>query len=662
MEYKFDRFLKFQELTNWLKAIVSAYPHLIHIESYGKSNEGRELWLATITDLGTGVASHKPAHWVDANIHATETTSGVAACYLIQYLIDGFSSGDKKVMHALKTRAFYVVPRVNPDGVEAALSDRPKFLRSSTRYWPWQDSSRKQPGIEASDIDGDGKILTMRVQDDNGAWVEHPSDPRVMIPVDHELSPALQGADPSVPRFRILPEGLIENYDGFTIPTPPKAQGLDLNRNFPAGWSKDIKGSGDHAMSEPEIYHLVRAIADRPNICGYNAYHTSGGILLRPSSMKSDTELPVSDVWVWKEMGRTATSLTGSPLYQCYDDFTWDKNNAPMSGAADDFMYDHFGVFSWTTEFWDVIHEATGVRASTKIWYLGPTVEQELAIAKWADRNAPGSYHNWRDFQHPQLGLVQLGGADHFNLTTNPPGHLMLNEVKGHAEFAVYQALLSPQLEILQASAEVVCFHNDPTSTDVDSRNKHGSKQRSKHGTPEKDPFNGAESKSNIIPPSSSDVSSDETSAKGGNEGKKSWNQFALNLVETIASPPPPVKPKPKCTWRVMVGVANTGFLPTNVSEMGTKINVTLPVEVEIYPSEGYPDLSPADGHSPMRTSIGQLSGRLSTRVEWSGCDGTPDRALCTWLITAAADLPGIHVVASHPRAGKKATFIALKN
>lgn len=55
-----------------------------------------------------------------ANIHATETTAGVAACYIIQHLVDGYSSNAPIIVQALKTRTFYVVPRVNPDGVEVS--------------------------------------------------------------------------------------------------------------------------------------------------------------------------------------------------------------------------------------------------------------------------------------------------------------------------------------------------------------------------------------------------------------------------------------------------------------------------------------------------------------------------------------------------------------
>jgi murein tripeptide amidase MpaA len=72
----------------------------------------------TITDFATGAASTKPAHWVDANIHSVEVTAGIAACYLIHYLVDGYTRNDAQITNALRTRTFYIVPRVNPDGVE----------------------------------------------------------------------------------------------------------------------------------------------------------------------------------------------------------------------------------------------------------------------------------------------------------------------------------------------------------------------------------------------------------------------------------------------------------------------------------------------------------------------------------------------------------------
>ncbi len=443
--YNFDRFLRYEEMIEWLEGLAQSFPHLVTLERYGKSHLGRDLLLATVTDSTTGPHDSKPAHWIDANIHATEVTGGVAALYVLHYLTSEFGRNDQ-VSEALRTRTFYVVPRVNPDGVEDALADRPLFHRSSVRPWPWRDG-HTWPGLSMQDIDGDGRVRTMRIPDQDGAWIEHDLEPRVMIPVGPHGAPA------GKQRYRLLDEGTIENYDGFTIPTPRDPAGLDLNRNFPSGWSTTVLGSGDHPLSEPEIDALVRTVRARTNICGYNAFHTSGGFMLRPSSAQPDSWILPYDLWVFNEFGKVAADLTTYPVHSVFEDLTWDKSNT-MGGAGDDWAYEHLGVFSWTTEFWDAIFAATGDHSPTDIWYVGPTPEQELAVCKWTDTHAPDSYANWYPFDHPQLGKIEIGGADKFRIWINAPASRIRSEVEPHAKFAVYQALASPRLQIKLADAE----------------------------------------------------------------------------------------------------------------------------------------------------------------------------------------------------------------
>ena len=505
-DYDFDRFLRYDELTSWLHALAEAHPELMTVESYGRSHEGRELWVATVTDTSTGSHDSKPAHWVDASIHAVELTATVAACFLLQHLVDGHGA-DPKVAAALATRTFYVVPRVNPDGAEWALSDTPRFRRSSTRPWPWSDAHR-WPGLHTDDVDRDGRVLQMRFADPDGAWMAHPDDERLLVPVPPD------GAAAGTTRYRLLPEGTVTDHDGFTIPTPRPPEGLDLNRNFPAGWNTQVLGAGDHPLSEPEIDALVRAVVARPNVCGYNAFHTSGGVLLRPSSTQPDSSLPPADVWTWKQLGEVGTRLTGYPVHSVFEDFTWDKA-VTMSGAADDWAYEHLGVFAWTTEFWDVVEAATGAKQSSEFWYVGPTDDQALAVLHWADQHAPGEFVPWYPFEHPQLGLVELGGWPYVGIWTNPPPSLLRAEVVGHADFAVAQAMASPCLEIAHSAAVHL----------------------------------------------------------GGD------------------------------TWRVEVGVANTGWLPTAVSTRATNANLVRPVLVELS-GDG---VEPVDG--PARVRLGQLGG-----------------------------------------------------
>jgi hypothetical protein len=563
--YDFDRFLRYDELAGWLRQLASECPELVSIETYGHSYEGRELLLATVTDTTHGTHDSKPAHWIDANIHAVELTASAAACRVLQHLVDGYRNGDEIVTRALQTRTFYVVPRVNPDGAEWALADRPRWRRSSVRPWPYGDD-RPWPGLAVQDIDGDGRILQMRVADPDGAWTPHPDDARLLIPVPPDAS-----VGPGAPRYSLHEEGLVEHYDGFTVPTPRPPQGLDMNRNFPAGWGTAVPGSGDHPLSEPEIDALVRAVAARPNICGYNAFHTSGGVLLRPSSVFADSTLPPMDIWVYRQLAERGTALTGYTAHSVFEDFTWDTSDT-MSGAADDWAYEHLGVYAWTTEFWDIVHAATGTKQSTHFWYTGPTDAEALAVLHWLDAQPvdalTAGHVDWYPFDHPQFGPVELGGWNDLYSWTNPPPHLLRHEVDRHADFAVFQALASPRLEIKHTAVAALGDDN----------------------------------------------------------------------------------------WRVQVGVANTGWLPTHVTARAAKNDIVRPIIVELIAAPGSAiDLLGAD----TRQQAGQLSGSANPHLARSS-GGLGDRALCTWIVRAATGSE-VTVTANHDRSGRDSVTLRME-
>src|SRR5262249_35068168 len=157
----------------------------------------------------------KPAFWVDGNIHATEVAASAANLYFLHTLAQGYGS-DPDITRALDTRAFYVCPRINPDGAEWALAEKPKWIRSSTRPYPHGDEDIE--GLTVEDIDGDGRILQMRIPDANGVWKPHPAEPRLMIRRDPTETGGVY--------YRIIPEGRIENYDGFTLRIKRPVQGL----------------------------------------------------------------------------------------------------------------------------------------------------------------------------------------------------------------------------------------------------------------------------------------------------------------------------------------------------------------------------------------------------------------------------------------------------
>src|SRR5213592_4910578 len=101
---------------------------LCAVESIGKSYEGRDIWLVTVTNTETGAHLDKPGFLIEASIHSMEWTGCTAALHLIHKLLSEHGENEL-VTRALDTRTFYIIPRLNPDGAERGLQQR-RFIRS----------------------------------------------------------------------------------------------------------------------------------------------------------------------------------------------------------------------------------------------------------------------------------------------------------------------------------------------------------------------------------------------------------------------------------------------------------------------------------------------------------------------------------------------------
>jgi murein tripeptide amidase MpaA len=442
----FDRFYRYDELSALLQGWAQSRPELLRLESIGKSYEGRDIWLATVTNLDTGPPEEKPALWLDANIHASEVTGCTAALHLLHHLLCGHGRDDR-VKRVLDTRTFYVVPRLNPDGAELALSDRPRFVRSSVRPYPFQ---QRRKGLHEEDVDGDGRILMMRVKDSNGAWKPHPDDPRLMVRREPDEQPSEDGF------YRVFPEGVLEGYDGVSVRPAEPLEGLDFNRNFPMEWSPENEqsGAGPYPTSEPEVRAMVDAVVARPNITALITYHTFSGVHLRPYSSHPDERFPTEDLLTYKLIGVRATEITGYPTASVFHDFKYDPKST-IKGGADDWSYEHLGVFSWTTEFWSPQRRAGIGNYHMIEWLKEHPVSDDLKLLAWNDDELSGrGYIDWYPFEHPQLGPVELGGWNFFYCWDNPPPEFLEREIAPHSEFAVYHLLISPRLELSRVEVE----------------------------------------------------------------------------------------------------------------------------------------------------------------------------------------------------------------
>ncbi|MEA3340532.1 MAG: M14 family metallopeptidase [Chloroflexota bacterium] len=444
-DVKFDTYYRYDDLTRILQGYAEEYPQLARIESIGKSYEGRDIWLVTVTNFSAGEDKRKPALWVDGNIHATELAPSSACLYLINRLVTEYGS-DADITRCLDTRVFYVCPRVNPDGAELALADKPKFIRSSTRPYPYDEEPIG--GLVEEDVDGDGRVLNMRIPDPNGPWKVCSEDARLLVRRDP--------VETDGQYYRVLPEGPIADYDGALIKIQPDKERLDLNRNFPIEWRQEYEqeGAGPYPTSEPEVRAMTRFIASHPNITGGVAFHTFSGVLLRPYDDRDDEKFPAEDLWTYQKIGKKGTEITHYPAISVYHDFRYHPNKV-ITGGFDCWMYEHLGTFAWTVELWSPQRQA-GIEEYKFIeWWREHPLEDDLKMLKWSDEALEGKgYVDWYEFEHPQLGQVELGGWDWIYAFRNPPPQFLEKEIAPFSDWLIWLLLISPRLELYEASVK----------------------------------------------------------------------------------------------------------------------------------------------------------------------------------------------------------------
>jgi murein tripeptide amidase MpaA len=443
---RFEHFYRYAELTRLLQDYAAALPGLIELRSIGKSFEGRDIWLVVLTNRSMGDDDVKPAFWVDGNIHAAELTACTACLYWLHHLVMGYANDDA-VTRLLDTRTVYLVPRLNPDGAELALADKPRHIRSSTRPYPFDEQPVE--GLTVEDIDGDGRILSMRMRDPHGPWKPHPQEPRVLVPRE----PGEFGGT----YYRVVPEGTLKNFDGLRIDVNKDVEGLDLNRNFPSNWRQEFEqtGAGPFPTSEPEVRAMVSFITAHPNIGAAVSFHTHSGVILRPMGTMSDSDMTPEDLWVIKRLSESGARLTGYPAVSGFHDFKYHPKEV-ISGTQD-WVYEHLGALFWTVEIWAPNKEAGITDYAWIDWYRDHPPEDDLKLLKWSDEKTGGRAHvDWYPFRHPQLGEVELGGWDRLNYWRNPPPELRQREAARFPAWLNQIALSLPQLELLRTEVRAL--------------------------------------------------------------------------------------------------------------------------------------------------------------------------------------------------------------
>jgi hypothetical protein len=158
------------------------------------------------------------------------------------------------------------------------------------------------------------------------------------------------------------------------------------------------------------------------------------------------------DLWTYRKIGEAGTQITGYPAVSTFHDFRYHPKEV-ITGDFDSWMFEHRGVFAWTVEIWSPQRQA-GIGDYKYIdWYREHPPEDDVKLMRWNDTALAGKgFVDWYPFEHPQLGPVELGGWNSLYTWTNPPPALLEKEIAPFSRWLVWHALISPRLEIREAS------------------------------------------------------------------------------------------------------------------------------------------------------------------------------------------------------------------
>lgn len=332
-------------------------------ESLGKTIGGREVRVHTVAK---GKADEKPAILI---VGVSRTGDAIA-----QRLLPLLAKSD-----LLDRFTFYVIPRPSPD---AFALNRDGNARKTD-----DDRDGTYGEDPPDDLNGDGVITVMRVEDETGGWMPHPDDARILIQADPKKN--------EKGRYAVYVEGRDDDGDGQF--NEDGSGGVDFNRNFTFQYPYFQKGAGPNQVSEVE----TRAVADfafaHPNIAAVLTFTNEDNLfhVWQPNGDSDRAQIP----WAIHSDDAPFAHFVAERYREIHA-----GKDAPGSpdgeGSFSEWAYFHYGRWSFAARGW---------------WI--PKVEGEIKESRGADQvNAlrwkPDSFVAWTEVKHPDFRgrKVEVGG------------------------------------------------------------------------------------------------------------------------------------------------------------------------------------------------------------------------------------------------------------
>ncbi len=446
-----------EQVSERLNELANSYQEYASLSSIAKSPGNRDIWKLTI---GSGNIENKPALAIIAGADGSHILGIDLAVKTAEHLLE--NSADDETRRLLNQHVFYIFPNINPDASEQFFSEM-KYERTVNGKDTDFDRDGRISEDPFNDLNGDGLISMMRVEDPTGKWRALEDDPRVMVKAD-----ILKGEKGM---FHLFTEGKDEDLDGEFNEDP--SGGVNINKNFTYQYPAFERGAGEHPVSENENRALLDFLYEAFNVYAVVTFgHTNN----------------LTDPWKFNRQAVSKRVISG-PLENDaeimalvtdeYKKFVSDKN-APnyklQKGGIVEWGYFHYARPSFGTPAWWIPPPDSGKTDENA----------EMAFLNWAEGyGVETAFIDWQEVDHPDFPdhKTEVGGIPPFAMTT-PPYEMVDSISMAHNKFIMRLTEMRPELTFENVKIEnagrnltriTLDLHNRgilPTSTELGQRTK----------------------------------------------------------------------------------------------------------------------------------------------------------------------------------------------
>lgn len=438
----FNRWHDTAEMYADMRRMEQAWPKFVKVNVIGKSFESRDIIAVTINNPDTGPDLSKAAMLIEANVHGNEIQGGEICLYTVWYLMENYGRLEP-ITRLVNERVFYIIPTINPDGRQYFFESPSSSARSG--HVPADDDSDYQfDEDKPDDLNGNGVVEQMRKYvPGKGNYRLSATDPRVMeaVPFGEKGDYIILGS-----------EGLDNDHDGRV--DEDDAGGYDGNRNYPFDWQPNYIQSGamDFPTQLPEARAEVDFIFAHPNIAGVQSYHNNGGMILRGPGAEAVGDYPSSDIRAYDELGRTGERIL--PFYRYI--VIW-SGLYTVHGGFIDWTNDGMGILSFSNELWSGEQYFTSPELKEQQKDPNSPIAPQKSRYFFNDKVEFGAqFMEWKKFNHPQFGEVEIGGTWRKFTSRVPPRFMNEELCHRNMAFTLYQADEMPMIKMGGALAEKI--------------------------------------------------------------------------------------------------------------------------------------------------------------------------------------------------------------